>query len=230
MTRKPWPVSFELATFSPADAERVTGLTTGMQRDWRQRGYIPKTDKRARFDAFALAEIWVMKLFAERGIGPALSQSVAPKCAESIVHNALQFSDADAAFAGQHLQTFDWLDSNDRAGVHWRKENGAAYAKRPLSARTPLESLVPQIEWNAQRTWLIDKLFKSLGRFGQGHGDVIWWPTGEVQFSGLSSFDNRGAAPHADRYAGAFVGLDLYSLAEILVERAGRPLVKVTFR
>lgn len=86
--------AFSLTVFRPAEAEAITGLTRVMQRDWRERNFLPKNEGHARFDAFGLAEMLLMKLFSDRGIGPQQSKDVAEFARSSVVWHALETSSA----------------------------------------------------------------------------------------------------------------------------------------
>ena len=85
---------FTLALFSPGEAEKITGLSTTMQRDWRHRGFLPKNDGHARFDLFTLAMMMVLKLFADRNFGPQAVKTIADITARAIAWHALEFVDS----------------------------------------------------------------------------------------------------------------------------------------
>ncbi|MFS8052333.1 hypothetical protein QD357_05845 [Rhizobium sp. BR 317] len=81
----------DLTTFTPGEVEAVTGLSTVMQRNWRRHGYLPATkDGHARFNAFEMARLMVMRMFSDRGIGPSESFEIAGICSVGIVYSALQ--------------------------------------------------------------------------------------------------------------------------------------------
>jgi hypothetical protein len=80
-----------------------------MQRDWRFRGFIPKTDSgHARFQLFEIAEVLVMKMFADRTIGPMSTHKVASKCANRVVvETLLMFADAWAGSIGGMVENYE---------------------------------------------------------------------------------------------------------------------------
>ena len=86
--------------FTPADAERITGVSVTLQRDWRRRGILPGQDGHARFDAFALAEMLFLRVMADRGIGPLTKiaglplKDFADGIGARIVAHALRWQDA----------------------------------------------------------------------------------------------------------------------------------------
>lgn len=56
------------SVFTPAEAERITGVSVALQRDWRRRNIIPRNDGHARFELFDLADILTLKLFSDAGL------------------------------------------------------------------------------------------------------------------------------------------------------------------
>lgn len=59
--------------YTPSEAEHVTGVSPALQRDWRRRSLLPDSEKyQARYSASALAEMLLMKDFADHGFGPKL--------------------------------------------------------------------------------------------------------------------------------------------------------------
>jgi len=85
---------FTLTHFTPSEAAQITGLSAAMQRDWRHRGFLPKNDGHARFDLFTLAVMMVLKLFADRNIGPQAVKTIAEITARAIAWHALEFVDS----------------------------------------------------------------------------------------------------------------------------------------
>ena len=61
--------NFTLTTFTPAEAEKISTISTAMQRDGRRRGFLPAFQGHARFDPFDVARMWAIKMLADRGIG-----------------------------------------------------------------------------------------------------------------------------------------------------------------
>lgn len=96
---------FTLTTFTPGEAERITGLSTMMQRDWRRRGFIESTEGHARFDAFALAELMVLKMLADAGVGPQDGVEIAKFCAAGVMWHSLQWVDA---YEGDYQRALEW--------------------------------------------------------------------------------------------------------------------------
>jgi len=82
--------------FTPADAERITGCSVTLQRDWRRRNLLPPNEagREARFNAVALGELLFMHVMADRGIGPQQTRPIADLAGGAIACYALQYDDA----------------------------------------------------------------------------------------------------------------------------------------
>jgi hypothetical protein len=61
---------FEYRLFPPSAAERITGVSAALQRDWRRRRILPESQGHARFELSELAEMHFLWLMTQRGIGP----------------------------------------------------------------------------------------------------------------------------------------------------------------
>lgn len=123
-------VSSSELTFTPAEVEEVTGLTTTMQRDWRRRRFLKvQPQSHARFRTKEVAEILVMKLLADRGLGPASTRSFSRRAAESVLWYAYENSNAVATrgtseeiaeyhrIFGQDLKEIERLIGTKTAGL-----------------------------------------------------------------------------------------------------------------
>ncbi len=106
------PANITLTMFTPAEAERITGVSTDKQRDWRRHGYLPSSDGHARFDIFALAKMTVMGMLAEHGIGPKRSNLDSVWSAQFIAYRALEFREA---WEGDDTRSFPSIDEKWRA-------------------------------------------------------------------------------------------------------------------
>lgn len=114
-------IIYEPTLFKPADAERISGLATGMQRDWRSRGYLPRSGKHARFDAPGVAKLLVMQVLANRTIGPLESRAIAGQCAAAVVTHALLW--VDGAWNGDPEAVFDQVPTDAREPTLWEEQH-----------------------------------------------------------------------------------------------------------
>ena len=78
------------AQFTPAEAERITGLSADMQRTWRKRGLLPlKEGVRSTFDALELASMRVRVKLAKQGFPPSKHDALSDKFARIVLWHAL---------------------------------------------------------------------------------------------------------------------------------------------
>ncbi len=82
---------FDLAQFTPSEAENITGLALATQRDWRRRGFLHKGIGHNRFDLFDLIEMLARKMLSDRGIGPLASESISDFLVSGISHRVLDY-------------------------------------------------------------------------------------------------------------------------------------------
>lgn len=214
---------YVLTTFTPAEAEKITTLNTVMQRDWRRRGFIPSGEGHARFDAFALAEVWVMKMLSDRGVGPQLSKEVASWCAMGILWHALKDGEA---YEGDHARTFEW----EPEGARPQPDPEALAVLERFSKETGIA--IPEnvdTTWSAKGEWLAKQVFRLRGCPRVIPSPYfIWWADGSHVFH--DSLDEAFSSLSWDeKYAGPVIVLDLNALATQLLVRAGRALVHVEY-
>lgn len=209
-----------LALFSPAEAEKVTGVGTALQRDWRRRGYLPAGDGHARFDIFDLSRMYVMKLLSDRGIGPALSHTAADWCAAVVTAGALSHIDA-------------WEGEPEKA-LTWHSAFASPPPVNPILAKVLGEAgeTIPEYGslWEKQFPYLIGQVWQQAGRPRVMPASVfIWWADGSHHFD--LSFDNAiGNVSHLDpKVCGPIVIIDLNGLGFQIVSRSPRPFVHVEF-
>lgn len=96
---------FFLNLYSPAEAGRISGLSPGMQRDWRRRGFLPAADGHARFNAFEVSDMRCLKLLSDGGLGPghgvrSWKQAVAFCIASRALASPLAYSSIPKDIAG----------------------------------------------------------------------------------------------------------------------------------
>jgi hypothetical protein len=214
-----------LAMFTPAEAERITGVNTASQRDWRRRGYLPANEGHARFDVFQLARMLVLKVLSDRGIGPAASVEEADWCAAAIVWAAM--GDREA-WDGQHDEALTWVEQYRTPPPPDPFLTNLLKVANEGGADVP----IPEVgsHWSDQRDYLRRRLWAHAGRPRVIPAPLfIWWADGSHTFH--ASFDAaRGGLFSTDpRVDGPVIVLDMDALGAALATRAGRPLVHVEF-
>jgi hypothetical protein len=230
-----WDLALDLAEFTPAEVERITTLSTTMQRDWRQRGFIPRFERHARFDPFAVADIWAMKMLADRGIGPAVSRPIIHRAGAAIVYSALRAEGRDLSIVGDVVRTFDDLpleemplsDAEQRRKDYYEKmtvaEPESAADWRRFEADWLERRKRPWVvddKWD----WIVDRICRQNGRPPLQAREITWWPTGEVEIDGYSRA-SEDKIDREDRFAGVALVLPIAELGFLFAKRAGKPLV-----
>jgi len=188
---------FTLTTFTPGEAEKITGLSTAMQRDWRRRGFIAGGDGHARFNAFTLGELLTLKLLADAGVGPQQGQSYARWTTAGIVWHALQWVDA---YEGDHQRT--------------------------LADAGPMMNSGPAT-WGQKVDWLARATMKANGHHGAPGRFFIRWADGSERWEESLDTAFGQHATSDPQVTGPVVVFDLQALGGLLVDRAARPLVHV---
>ncbi|MGF7173362.1 MerR family transcriptional regulator [Azospirillum doebereinerae] len=221
-----------LSTFTPGEAERITNVSTAQQRDWRRRAILPSNEGHARFDAFAVAEMWTLKLLSDRGIGPQQAKEVASWCAIGIVWHALQWQEA---YEGDHLRAYEWAPQLYEKIVTQRQEIEELIKEREVKGELdPAEFLAKMRELDTGHGWGFQAGYLQRQTITQaGKGRVIptrffiWWADGShIWHSSVDAACNDGVSNDA-RFSGPIIVLDLNALGSTLIERAERPLVHV---
>lgn len=216
-----WTLRFVLNEYTPAEVERMTGLTTDSQRDWRRRGFLPRHEKHARFDIFKVAELYVMKMFVDQGKSPGLASAYASRVAASLVMTALVWregvwGDTDPA------SIFDALPPGSRSRTRvesYYHQHSLSYAEAP-STETKVE-------------WVADALLGSMGVYEAPYlKQAIWWPSGEVEIAGYRDENFRvrdGLLDRVDpRFDGAASVIHLEGAAANLARRSRLPFVSAS--
>ncbi|MFT3724633.1 MAG: hypothetical protein QM773_13750 [Hyphomonadaceae bacterium] len=211
-----------LASFSPAEVAEITGLSTLMQRDWRRRGYLRSTDGHARFDPFDVLEVWSMKELADRGVGPVHSKDVAEWVAIGAMYHATTFREA---YEGDHYRTFEWVPEKDRPKPvpdprfeKWAEERG-------IELPPPSD-----ISWPAQSQFLSRRVLRRHNSSGVIPARyLVWWADESHSFveSIDEAFDDEVSS--SPKCAGPVMVRDLQAMGSLLIERAGRALVRVEY-
>lgn len=192
---------FTLTTFTPSEAEKITGVSAARQRDYRRHGFMPIGDGHTRYDAYALARLWAFSLLGAQGIGPMRASDVADAIAAGVVYHSLCTSDG-ADFARK---------------VH-REHSGYGGA------------LVPRffILFPDGSEHFDESVDEAIGHMSPDGVDAINEKIEARLHNG--SFlpitpEVVGRADRDHRVPGAIVVLDLRHLGEMLTVIAGRPLV-----
>lgn len=210
---------YELEKFSPAEAEQVTSLSLSMQRDWRRRGFLPSAGgKVASFDLFDLARLLFLKLMSDRGVGPGdiVGTAILNISARRIAYDAL----TNGAAYGKHYPSSNSLrafmlarTSYDEIQADGGADDPELWMRGRLKIAAQNDDLAVRIAYNGVPKLIPGPLF-------------LWFADGEACWDEAAGgrLTKELAGPGAD---GAILMMVLPKIGKMLVERAGRPLVKL---
>lgn len=245
MSNKPvWNLTFQLTEYTPAEVEKMTGLSVTMQRDWRHRGFGPQFEKHARFDIIQVAELLFMKVCSDYGKGPAMSHVHARPVAFALVKNVLTYN--KATWIGDPVAVFDAIPRGTRSLTE--NEKGDIFMLTDPKMESWRNSSPKEVERHVQRLdegeteqylktpWLVDRLFEALGNAIEvsTSSNVIWWPNGELELGDYAhSIASPAAEPDAEGYLdskfdGAAFVWPIDRVAERFAQNAPRPFVAVS--
>lgn len=217
-----------LTQFTPAEAENITGVSTMAQRDWRRRGILEKRGEgHARYDLFDLGAMMSLKLLSDRGIPLDDAAKVADLCGMGIGYRVLQWIDA---YEGDHERTNEARRLPEQLlEITEQQIEALRKAAEEKNIEFP-EGLAQRKRWGVKGEWLARQVY--LDRFNTGAVPAelfIWWANGSHIFH--QSFDSARSDMFSwdERLSGPAFVLDLSSLAQVLLDRAGRALVHVEF-
>lgn len=214
-------MSCELEKFSPAEAEQITGLSPAVQRVWRQRGIIPSSGgKVASFDVFDLARMLFLRLMSERGIGPAditRDPIIIETSVRRIVFDALTYGAAygDGYPEGGSLDAFI-LARMPAEEVFEKAGDGDSmnWLASQLDAATKNDEMARRIAYDGAPRVIAAPLF-----FWFADGEPYWdSPLGRRLNHELSTSGSDGP----------IILMILPKIGKLIVDRAGRPLVRIT--
>ncbi len=89
--------TFYLEKFTPAEAASVSGTSCGLQRSYRQKGYLSEQHGHAPFSIFGLAELAFVKAMTETSCPPDFLKRLRNWAVSGIVYQALRDEDAFAS-------------------------------------------------------------------------------------------------------------------------------------
>ncbi len=188
---------FQMNEFTPAEAERITGVSVTQQRNWRRYGYLPKSlGKHARFKPHQLAAMTIMQTLSERGIGPAASHGIALFIGAHVIYYAC-------------LRTPDAFE--DRTGLDFKWYDARALSILIICKHVAFSNVAEDID-PEQFEDADPSLF------------VIWFADDLLEFFDDLTQAFSGRSRHEVRLSGACIVMDLECIAAAFLDRTERPL------
>lgn len=82
-------MNLELETYTPSEAEEITGVTQATVRNWRRAGHLQRHKGHARYTIADLLVIFATGLMVQRGVKAKAASTFAGEAARAIFQNAL---------------------------------------------------------------------------------------------------------------------------------------------
>ncbi|MFN7111354.1 MAG: hypothetical protein ACK4M2_06925 [Brevundimonas sp.] len=194
--------TFNLRTFTPAEAAKISGVNVALQRDWRRRDILPKVEGHARFSPFDVGEMMALNSLGAQGVQLLQYRPILKMLGAGVMMAALKLR---GAYSGEfdrivdvhnpeilgrlkHTHSLDKQETVNR----WR----AAYARQRILSKEGHEA-------NSVRTMFIHWADNSFA--------FSWGPT--------SAYEN--IEPSDPRRSGAIVMVDMEGLGHALIKRSG---------
>lgn len=192
-----------LSLFTPAEAEKITGVSTSLQRDWRRRKFLGSHEGHARFNVFDLAEMAYLQMMSARGIGPEYAQVAQQFVGLGAAYCTLLSSQA---YEGDHHLTLSWNSAFASGGVREK-------------------------DWETKGEFLAHYLVRR--QFGPAVPApyFIWWANGDHHFdySLEKAFSPENPKLKIERLIGPAIVIDLEALGAILLSKTDRPFVHIEY-
>ncbi|WP_323009647.1 hypothetical protein [Paracoccus sp. (in: a-proteobacteria)] len=217
-------VQITLTQFTPAQAEKITGISVDQQRNLRRHGYLAQSEGHARFDGFGLARLFAIKALSDRGIGPSLtaksdeSPDIATLCATGILWALLDWVDA---YEGDHKSfavTWPSPPPLSEADLQLAIEEGQRRGYPEDAIRSMFDE--SSRDWADRSEWLKKQVIQKMGaRRVIPARYFIWWADGTHSWEKDLDGSFSGSS-HDPRYEGAVIVLDQDAMAARLLSRA----------
>jgi len=167
--------------FTPAEAQYITGLSTVMQLDWRRRGFLPRKKGHARYNAIELAEMFMLRLFADHNLRLERFAPAAKLAAQGIVYYALESVD--------HYE--GTLDALDRFCVVENEPQAKVLREFGFTGKRLKKYMIVWADQTVRFTDSLDEAFGSNRHRLELTANEVWKQEGPVQVFNLSLISSK---------------------------------------
>lgn len=131
-------MNLELDTYTPSEAEMITGVVQTTVRNWRRAGHLERSRGHARYHIGDLLRMYVMKELVARGVKVEVAKGFASEAASAIFSYMLwakkMYTDEVWASAGlddNKPTAMEWLAVLEKVAESAEQTFGVAGLKRP---------------------------------------------------------------------------------------------------
>lgn len=212
-------MNLELETYTPSEAEAITGVSQMSVRNWRRAGYLPRHRGHARYTIADLLTLTSMQALISRGIQPGAALPYASETARAIFQTLIWSKEAyaEAALsAGRQDLDREFVEQISNSGI---------------SADLIRSTLSDMIDGNAVKE-LAEEAEKLSGLSGQKRPNwLIIWANDEMEFYyDEDNFEDRffGETSYGCEFTqGPVILFSLGSMAQMVLKRLPRPPIKL---
>lgn len=208
-------MKLKLETYTPSEAETITGVVQTTVRNWRRAGYLARQKGWARYNIADLLVMYSMGMLTSRGITPEAAQAFAGETARAIFQAMIWIDGAytpEADNAARREVTENQQDALHTFLEHLgadRHEAAVTLIARDVKARASGQSFgvsgLDQIEW------------------------LVIWANNEIEFftSDRAEADFFSAYGRDEYVAGPVMLLCLPAIAGAVIDRLPRPAIRL---
>lgn len=206
-----------LETYTPSEAEVVTGVKQATVRNWRRAGHLPKQEGHARYNVADMLVMFMMQMMVSRGLSPEASKEYAGTAARGV------------------FQSLIWSNKSFSDDLH----RAARMQVAPLSPEEEAlvkqgssEGVDPEFLSSAKAQKILVKWAEKLtGMAGVKHPTwLIVWANNEFQFyydEDISEETFFGNMVYDDYVQGPVMMFCLGALAQMVIDRLPRAALQM---
>lgn len=211
-------MKLELETYTPREAEAITGVKQETVRNWRRAGHLPRQEGHARYNLADMLVMVAMGMLVSRGVTPEAAKEYSSNTARAIFQSAIW---SRKAFSDEvHVRAREEIGEVDEADIQ-RLMASSEGASRDKATEIAQEIRVLEIMTKAAE--------KMAGLTGMKH--PLWlivWANGDTQFyydEDISEETFFGNTSYNEFVRGPVMLFCLGALAQMVIDRLPRPAI-----
>jgi hypothetical protein len=209
-------VKLELETYTPSEAEIITGVSQATVRNWRRAKHLPRHEGHARYHIGELLVMFSMGMIVSRGTAVETAKSFAGETARAVFHSLIYSKNAFSDEANEAALAEVGDMPEDRIN---------ALASVGVDASPELVADILALEFRVKAAE------QAFGISGTKRPDwLVIWADDSIEFfySGSADEDFFGNIAHDGPYVqGPVILLCLGALAQLVLDRLPRPPIRL---
>lgn len=210
-------MKLELETYTPREAEAITGVKQATVRNWRRAGYLPRQEGHARYNLAEMLVMFEMGTLVSRGITPEVATQYSRHAARAIFQSAILSTKAFSEDVRREAKTELGEIPEDEV-AHFKDLVGNDFKVEMLEVARCQEVMVKAAEKLAGITGLKHPIW------------MIVWANGEIEFyydEDISEEKFFGNTVFDEFVQGPVMLFCLGALAQMVIDRLPRPPIRM---